>query len=206
MIRAYRTSGIVPYQYNMQAFSSLKLFFTKVRQRLGIMAYIKRRLFKVDEHLASIYFVNFIFQRIFGLNRDCPWPVHFTSRVSQAHLQMIHPSVYLSFAMSGGCYIQAINGLEIGEGTIFASGVKFVSANHSDDDLDTWEKCEPIRIGKDCWIGANAVILPGVQLGDHVIVGAGSVVTKSFSSNCVVAGVPAKIIKQLKTRTKNGTL
>ena len=53
----------------------------------------------------------------------------------------------------------------------------------------------PIRIGNKCWIGANAIVLPGVSLGDHVIVGAGAIVTKSFPSNCTIAGVPARIIK-----------
>ena len=59
---------------------------------------------------------------------------------------------------------------------------------------DEWEKEKPIIIGKNCWIGTNVVILPGVELGDNVIVGAGAVVTKSFLSNCVLAGVPAKLI------------
>ena len=52
------------------------------------------------------------------------------------------------------------------------------------------------RIGKKCFIGARAIILPGVTIGDEVIVGAGAVVTKDVPSNCIVAGNPAKIIKQ----------
>lgn len=50
-------------------------------------------------------------------------------------------------------------------------------------------------IGKQCIIGYNAIILPGVRLGDSVIVGAGSVVAKDIPSNCIVAGNPAKIVK-----------
>ena len=53
-----------------------------------------------------------------------------------------------------------------------------------------------VFIGKNCLIGVRAIILPGVTLGDEVIVGAGAVVTKSFPSNCIIAGNPAKIIRE----------
>ena len=55
---------------------------------------------------------------------------------------------------------------------------------------------EPVKIGDDCWMGANAIILPGVELGKGCVVGAGSVVTKSFSEYSVVGGVPARLLKQ----------
>jgi acetyltransferase-like isoleucine patch superfamily enzyme len=73
--------------------------------------------------------------------------------------------------------------------------VKIISANHDLDDFANIVHCGPITIGKKCWIGANAVILPEVTLGDGVVVGAGSVVTKSFAKNSVVAGNPAQLIK-----------
>ncbi len=60
-------------------------------------------------------------------------------------------------------------------------------------------------IGKRCFIGAKSIILPGVRIGDEVIVGAGSVVTKNVPNNCIVAGNPAKIIKvdvKVNNRTK----
>ena len=94
-------------------------------------------------------------------------------------------------------YPQGINGIEIGDDTIFAPGVKIISANHSISNLDSHEKAPPVKIGKNCWLGANAVILPGVVLGDNVTVGAGSVVTKSFESNVILGGVPAKVIKKM---------
>ena len=56
-----------------------------------------------------------------------------------------------------------------------------------------------VIIGEKCWIGMNCVVLPGVTLGDHTIVGAGAVVTKSFKDGyCVIAGNPAKKIKDIE--------
>ena len=84
----------------------------------------------------------------------------------------------------------------MGEGTIIAPGVKIVSANHSLENFANWDPAPPLRIGKRCWLGANAVVLPGVELGDNVIVAAGSVVTKSFPANLIVGGVPARVLKE----------
>ncbi|WP_288530759.1 sugar O-acetyltransferase [uncultured Secundilactobacillus sp.] len=55
----------------------------------------------------------------------------------------------------------------------------------------------PITIGDSCWFGGRVTVLPGVTLGNHVVVGAGSVVTKSFGDDVVIAGNPARIIKHL---------
>lgn len=55
-----------------------------------------------------------------------------------------------------------------------------------------------INIGNNVWIGAGAIVLPGVTISDNSIIGAGSVVTKDVPRNCVVAGNPAKIIKIIK--------
>ena len=58
----------------------------------------------------------------------------------------------------------------------------------------------PITIGDNFWAGGGAIILPGVTLGDNVVVGAGAVVTKSFGDNVVLAGNPARIIKEIEVK------
>ena len=103
-----------------------------------------------------------------------------------------------SLALSGGCYIQACEGIYIGEGTIWSFNVSIISQGHDIDDFNKIPKVSPIRIGKNCWIGTNSTILPGIELGDKTIVGANTVVTKSFpSGNIVIAGTPAKLIRKL---------
>lgn len=141
--------------------------------------------------------VNWVFQKILGINRECQWQVNFTSRVIAPDRIKLGKNVLSSFARSGGCYIQALNGIDFGDNLMFAPGVKIISADHDIGNLSGWKNERRIIIGKNCWIGTNAVILPGVRLGDNTVVGAGSVVTKNFPTNVVIAGNPAKIIKKL---------
>jgi acetyltransferase-like isoleucine patch superfamily enzyme len=158
-------------------------------------------MWKIIERLTKpvppgLWLINVVVQRILRVNGRTPWMVHFTSRVT-GHVQAGR-GVWVSFALSGGCYVQAVNGVIVGDDTVFGPGVKIISANHDQQDLTKWVKCEPIRIGNRCWIGANAVILPGVSLGDGAVVGAGAVVTRSFPAYVTIAGVPARL---LHTRT-----
>lgn len=57
---------------------------------------------------------------------------------------------------------------------------------------------KPVTIGNDVWIGGNCTILPGVTIGNNVVIAAGAVITKDVPDNCVVAGVPAKVIKEIE--------
>lgn len=60
----------------------------------------------------------------------------------------------------------------------------------------------PIHVGDDVWIGGNSVILPGITIGNNSVVGAGSVVTKDVPEDVVVAGNPAKVIKNITEQEK----
>lgn len=145
---------------------------------------------------APIKFKSLFYQKILGINRKASWPVHYASIVTDA--DKIKIGIAVAPGIMPACYIQGANGIRIGDYTIIATGVGIVSANHSLYDYDVHEKCNPIRIGKYCWIGMNSVILPGVELGDHVIVAAGSIVNKSFKEGyCVIGGVPVRKLKDL---------
>lgn len=61
--------------------------------------------------------------------------------------------------------------------------------------LNSFETSLPVRLGSDVWVGANAIIMGGIEIGDGVIIAAGAVVTKNIQPYAVVAGIPAKIIK-----------
>ncbi len=144
-------------------------------------------------------FVILLFQKIFRINSHVPFPVHYTNQMTRSCRRQLlaeGDSIY-NFALSGGLYIQATNGIKIGAGTIIAPGVKIISANHDQYDFhNTYIEGNPVVIGRHCWIGANVVILPGVVLGDNCVVAAGAVVHRSFDTGSIVGGVPAVLIKK----------
>lgn len=124
-----------------------------------------------------------------------PWPVSKQSRVVGAKNISFHPDDLNNF-QHFGCYFQGKGRIVIGKGTYIAPNVGIITANHNIEDLDLHDAPKDVVIGEACWIGMNSMILPGVTLGDRTVVGAGSVVTKSFPGECIIAGNPAKIIKQ----------
>jgi acetyltransferase-like isoleucine patch superfamily enzyme len=98
---------------------------------------------------------------------------------------------------SPGVYIQDTPHIHIGKGVYCGPNVGIIVFNHCPKDPTKHFKAKDVYIGNYCWLGMNCVILPGVRLGDFTTVGAGAVVTKSFpEGHCVIAGVPAKIIKK----------
>ena len=102
-----------------------------------------------------------------------------------------------------GCYIQGRGKVFIGDYVGIASNVAIISGNHDLYNQDLVTRKETI-IGDHCWIATNSNIMAGVVLGPRTIVGAGSVVTKSFpEGHCVIAGNPAKLIKILKKEEMN---
>jgi acetyltransferase-like isoleucine patch superfamily enzyme len=92
-------------------------------------------------------------------------------------------------------------GVEIGEQTLISMHCTILSSNHAIPAIGTLirdmpDDLRPTRIGRDVWIGANAVILGGVTIGDGAVVAAGAVVAKDVEAGVVVAGVPARFVRR----------
>ena len=100
-------------------------------------------------------------------------------------------------------FIDATNGIEIGDYTNIGPGAGLISLSRDVIDTTINTKNPPMCIGAFCWMEMNAVVLPGVVLGNFTTVGAGTVVTKSFpEEDCIIGGNPAKVIKALDKECK----
>lgn len=131
-------------------------------------------------------------------NTHVPWPVSPRIGIIYPENILFHPDDFNNFQGFGN-YYQAIGQITIGRGTYIAPNVGIITSNHSLDNLDDHDEPKPVTLGEKCWIGMNSMILPGVTLGPHTVVGAGSIVTKSFPEGyCIIAGNPAKLIKNIE--------
>lgn len=112
-----------------------------------------------------------------------------------------------------GATIYARSGIHIGDRTLIGGNTKILDNDFHPieaeyrreqilggvtDNVLSHIKSKPIEIGKDCFIGANSIILKGTVIGDGCVVGAGSVVCGKFEPNTVIAGNPAKVIRHLQ--------
>lgn len=124
------------------------------------------------------------------------------------HLNTI-PQIIIgnNVTFTDGVYISSINKVEIEDGVLCGGNVFITDNFHGKSEVDELDirpndrllySKGAVHIGKNVWIGKNACIMPNVIIGDNCIVGANAVVTKNIPPNCVVAGVPAKIIREIK--------
>lgn len=93
----------------------------------------------------------------------------------------------------------------VGDCTMFGPNVTVATAGHPiDPELRKkgYQYNAAVKIGKNCWIGAGAVIVPGVTVGDNVVIGAGSVVTKDIPSNVVAVGNPCRVLREINQHDK----
>ena len=88
----------------------------------------------------------------------------------------------------------------VGDSTMFGPNVVLATANHPllpELREKAYQYNLPIRIGKNCWLGAGVMVVPGVTIGDNTVIGAGSVVTKDIPADCLAVGNPCRVVRKL---------
>jgi len=158
-----------------------------------------RMIYETSDYQTKITVQYLWWNKILGYNKNIPWPTHPSSLITGPN--NINLGIDVNPGYMPGCYIQAIGKINIGDFTQIGPNVGIITANH--DLLDTRKHVvQEVKIGSYCWIGMGAIILPGVIIGDNTIIGAGSIVTKSFpNGNCIIGGNPAKVLKHLSEKS-----
>ena len=100
--------------------------------------------------------------------------------------------------ISPGVRVSSADGIRIGDSCMLANGVYLTDADwHDLYNRTVMGRTAPIEIGSNVWIGDSAIVCKGVSIGENSIIGAGAVVVQSIPPNCVAAGNPARIVKEL---------
>lgn len=137
-------------------------------------------------------------QKMVGINRHVLFPVAVSNVIGNPRNLHFSPDD-LNIFQHFGCYFQCWHGqIHLGKRTYIAPNVGMITENHDVENLDAHQPAQDIVLGEKCWVGMNAVILPGVVLGDRTVVGAGAVVTRSFpDGHVVLLEVPARLIQEI---------
>ncbi len=151
----------------------------------------------INNPLSNSEAIKISFSKLFGGAKSEPWiePPFFCDYGKNIFLG---EKVYFNF----NCVILDVNTVKIGNEVLFGPNVQIYTASHPLDwktRASGLELGKPITIGNNVWIGGGAIILPGVNIGDRAVIGAGSVVTKNIPSDVFAAGNPCKVIKDLNS-------
>ena len=152
-----------------------------------------------------------IYKRVLSVLKKILWKLIYLSSFRYGKKTIFYPGTRITIDGNGilrigsdcffnhGCSINAMKEISIGNNCIFGENVKFYDHNHSTQKNGIIKNqgyvLKKIKIGNNCWFGSNVIVLPGVTVGDNVIVGAGTIVTKSIESNStVVSNIKNRII------------
>lgn len=175
--------------------------FMSINRRILSLFYDSRYLrgkFFEEQRYGFVWAWKSVFRSFFLKRRGIVWPISSQCRLASGKNMSVCPSS-LNIFQQPGCYFQNYRGkITIGENVWIAQNVGLITENHDPYNPEKHLEPKDIVIGDGCWIGMNAVVLPGVKLGNGTIVGAGAIVTHSFEGHCIIAGNPARLLKYLK--------
>lgn len=134
------------------------------------------------------------------IGEDCYIETPFHANFGGAHVHF-GKNVYANFNLT----LVDDTHIYVGDYTMFGPNVTLATAGHPvlpelREKLDQFNL--PIHIGRNCWLGAGVIVLPGVSIGDNSVIGAGSIVTKDIPSNVVALGNPCRVLRPISERDR----
>lgn len=107
--------------------------------------------------------------------------------------------------VNSGCTLYDGARITVGDECMLAAGVQLITATHPVDPVArraAWEQALPVALADGVWLGAGALVCPGVSIGENTVVGAGAVVTRSLPAGVVAYGNPARVIREIDERDR----
>lgn len=134
------------------------------------------------------------------IGEDCYIEPPFYANWGGAHVRF-GKSVYANFHLT----LVDDSYITVGDYTMFGPNVTISTAGHPIDPglrMRAMQYNMPVTIGRNCWLGAGVIVMPGVTIGDNSVIGAGSVVTRDIPSNVVAVGVPCRVLREIGEHDK----
>lgn len=146
--------------------------------------------YKIRYHINAIvkkFFLKLIYLNHLRIGVGTTWRKGFSVTIEQKGIINIGNSCFFN----NNCSLTALNLIDIGENTIFGEGVKIYDHNHIFYKKNTPLKKQgfsigSVKIGKNCWIGSNCILLKGTEIGDNCVIGAGCIINGKIESNTIV--------------------
>jgi acetyltransferase-like isoleucine patch superfamily enzyme len=209
----YSPDPALPFAYFFKLCARRIIWLIRGFLKTGVLCYAGPRV-TIDHIINLTIGKNCTFENDVWINAVCTEPMiigdqvrigAFTRIMGAAHLSKVGRFFRIGKNSSCGefCFFGAAGGIAIGENVMIGQYVSFHAQNHNFSEVNlpineqgTTEK--GIIVEDDCWIGAKATVLDGTKIGRHSVVAAGAVVSGEFPACSLIAGVPAKIIRDLK--------
>jgi maltose O-acetyltransferase len=118
--------------------------------------------------------------------------------LQRCYMESEHISIGEGAAVNAGCWFEGHGQIDIGSDSFIGPEVMIVTSVHAfgpGDEVDRRPTYRPVAIGNRCWIGARAMIMPGVTIGEGTVIAAGAIVTKDCEADALYAGVPARRLR-----------
>ena len=164
----------------------------QTEQELAAALSLRQNIFRLNHTMPDTEEYRELLHKVFPhLGENCRVEIPF-SGVRTANVKFGRNVIVMP-----GCLMMSAGGITIDDDVLIAANVQLLSNNHDMQNRHVIT-CKPVHICRRVWIGAGSTILPGVTVGENAVVGAGSVVTHDVELNTIVAGNPARFIKNVE--------